>query len=262
MTCWMLRWVTAQPKIAVISSLRGAGSNIILGNEALFRANGGITVSYDNVEGSGGVTVTRAANGSATVQSRTAGVVNDTITFLGTRFGTHEADRFVGQQSGEAAGIALWLGFQGDDTIIGGIGNDGGGSGITVTFTGEGSGTAIDGFGDTDTLSGIASTAATFALNPDGSLQVTSSAGTDRVHADVETLDFTDLDLSHSEGIARVAGMTVYRGAAVGNAMGAGAESAVYLGLADADWITPGAGDGGDGVDMVSFFDAPARAMI
>ncbi len=170
--------------------LPGTGTNTILGNADLFLANNGIDVSYEDVEGSGGLIVTRGVNGSTTVQSRVAGVVNDTITFLQFLDGTLQNDTFVGQQSGSGTGISGWAGLQGDDVITGGIGEDflsffddqfftGGTSGISVTFSAIGSGTAIDGFGDTDTFTGIEGIGGT-----DAGDVVNGSDGAERVYAE------------------------------------------------------------------------------
>ncbi|WP_146592021.1 calcium-binding protein [Puniceibacterium confluentis] len=142
----------------------GLGADTVLGHEGLFNTGNGIDVSYATVSGTGGLLVTRTANGSATVTSNTAGRVSDTITFAHTLEGSAEADLLDGSAGG-TVGRAEWIGGDGDDTIIGTPGTDalyfgddvysGGDAPVSVTFTGVGVGTARDGHGSTDIFSGI-----------------------------------------------------------------------------------------------------------
>ena len=145
----------------------GLGSNTILGNMALYNAGNGIDISYGDLGGIGGLTITRGANGMGTTVSNTPGLVNDTFTYAHTIEGSMDDDQFFGSN---VAGnhFAVWAGLGGNDTITGGSGDidilfyrddqyHGGLNGVSVTFTGVGVGTAIDGFGNTDSFTGIES---------------------------------------------------------------------------------------------------------
>ena len=142
----------------------GLGSNTIIGNATLWEAGKAIDLSYGELSGIGGMLVTVGQNGHGTAQSGTAGYVSDTFTYVHYVEGSREGDILTG---GHSSGWRGWAGLGGDDTINGGDGTDRldyrwdvtwlGGSeiGVTATFTGVGSGSAIDGFGDTDTFTGI-----------------------------------------------------------------------------------------------------------
>ena len=161
----------------------------------------------------------------------------------------------------------------GNDTVRGGDGDDDlqGGGGDDLFWDGDGDDIYRGGLGQ-DQINFTGSLGATtFGLTSfGGQLVVSAGWGNATVYSDVERLvfgpDFDFETLSYAEAVALVEGMTVYRGSTVGNAMAAGSEAAVYLGFEGDDWITPGAGsdtvDGGDGTDMVSFFDALSRAVI
>ncbi len=159
-----------------------------------------------------------------------------------------------------AAGDEVLDGRGGNDTLEGGLGND--------TLLGrQGNDVLRGGIGeDIAAYFDLSEADAGFALNPDGSLQVTLPDGVDTVNFDVEALAFGDLWLSFADAVARVAGVNVIEGTPVGNNMLATAGAALYLGREGGDWITPGTGpdtvDGGDGIDMASFVDAGSRAVI
>ena len=138
----------------------GAGTNTIIGHQDLFEvSNDGLDIGYQDVSNSGGIILTVGENGSGTAVSNTAGVVNDTFTYAHRFDGTHQNDRFEGSANSNWEG---WGGNGGDDTINAGEGYDellyhhdskrGGSSAVAVNFE---TGTATDGFGDTDTFTGI-----------------------------------------------------------------------------------------------------------
>ncbi|MDB2579608.1 DUF4214 domain-containing protein [Tateyamaria sp.] len=138
----------------------GAGTNTIIGHQDLFEvSNEGIDIGYQDVSNSGGIILTVGENGSGTAVSNTASVVNDTFTYAHRFDGTHQNDRFEGSANSNWEG---WGGNGGDDTINAGEGFDellyhhdskrGGSGAVAVNFK---TGTATDGFGDTDTFTGI-----------------------------------------------------------------------------------------------------------
>lgn len=137
----------------------GTGSNTIVGNATIFAANQGIFLSYQDVTGSGGLQIVVGDDGSGTVTSSNAGVVNDTFTYAYIFAGSSDADRMTGSANAYYEG---WRGLAGNDILDGGAGYDevryeddygrGGTSGVNVNLQ---TGIAIDGFGDTDTLSNM-----------------------------------------------------------------------------------------------------------
>ena len=137
----------------------GAGHNTIIGHAELFALNEGIDIGYQGVTGTGGIVVTVGANGTGTVISNNAGVVNDTFTYAHRWDGTQAGDLFLGSANANYEG---WTGSGGADTIHGGGGFDeilyhqdaswGGLGSVTVNFV---SGTATDPFGATDLFTGI-----------------------------------------------------------------------------------------------------------
>ncbi|WP_261397808.1 calcium-binding protein [Maritimibacter alkaliphilus] len=137
----------------------GAGSNTIIGHQGLFATGEGADLSYEDVDGSGGIVITVGANGSGTAVSNIQGVVNDTFTYIHYFAGTLSNDTFHGSANENWEG---WAASGGNDTINGGDGYDellynndhweGGTGGVTVNFATH---RAIDGFGDTDTFTGI-----------------------------------------------------------------------------------------------------------
>ena len=136
----------------------GTGNNTIIGHQGLWDRGDGIDISYEDVQGSGGVRINVGPNGSGTVVSNNAGVVNDTFTLTHYFGGTSENDVF----NGSDRGFEGWQPFAGNDTINGGPGDDrldyrwdvdrGGTGGVVVNLQ---TGTATDPFGDTDTFTSI-----------------------------------------------------------------------------------------------------------
>ncbi|SPF78202.1 calcium-binding protein [Pseudoprimorskyibacter insulae] len=158
------------------------GTDAIIGNADLWASGNGIDVTYYHISGAGGVTVTRGANGgTTTVVSGTNGLINDTITYLHQITGTADDDTFIGSST-ESSGISIWAGYKGNDTITGGSWSDGIFyrfddvlTGIDVTFTAIGTGTAQDGFGGTDTFTGIEGVVGSYLAD-----KVTGSDGVER----------------------------------------------------------------------------------
>lgn len=136
----------------------GLGSNTILGHAALFATGDGVDISYADLSGIGGVTITVGDNGTGTTVSGTPGLVDDTFTFTHYFEGSQDGDTFVGS---DRDGFEGWAGFDGADSFDGGGGFDslryngdqnyGGFGGITATFA-DGDGTVIDSWGNTDTF--------------------------------------------------------------------------------------------------------------
>ena len=131
----------------------GTGSNTIIGNQDHYDNDAGIDLVYGDVTGSGGLTFTVNADGSGTVVSGTAGIVNDTFTFTDFFMGSEDADTFLAS----AAEVTI-VGGPGDDIITGGAGRtklsyylEDGPFGILADF---GMGQIFDSFGDIDTVSG------------------------------------------------------------------------------------------------------------
>ena len=143
--------------------LGGTGSNTIIGHADAYNnyLAGGVDVIYDNVAGTGGVTINVGANGSGTTTSANASVVSDTFTYADHFEGTQDSDIFNGSDggSGPAQDFESWVGEGGNDTINGNGGFDSvrydleeGTGGVDVNLA---TGIATDTFGDTDSLSGI-----------------------------------------------------------------------------------------------------------
>ncbi|WP_238368606.1 beta strand repeat-containing protein [Mesobacterium pallidum] len=138
----------------------GAGADVIIGHAELFTVyNDGIDLSWRNVTGTGGITVTVGADGTGTAVSAVGGVVNDSFTYAHLFYGTGAGDTFIGSGNANWEG---WGGFAGNDTMDGGAGydellyhqeaQDGGAGAINVNFA---TGTATDGFGNTDSFSNM-----------------------------------------------------------------------------------------------------------
>jgi len=136
----------------------GFGRDTILGHRALFEADENTDLSYSDLSGFGGIVVTSGANGSGTVKSRTGTSVDDTFSYIGYFVGSQDDDILNGADGDFWEG---WDGAAGNDTINGGGGYDmlsyrwNGDTAITAIVTAAGAGTAVDGFGDTDTFTGI-----------------------------------------------------------------------------------------------------------
>lgn len=95
-------------------------------------------------------------------------------------------------------------------------------------------------------------------------LVIRSSEGSDRVYADVEFVQFNDRTVTFAD--LMVVADSLIEGGTGADALLGTPRANLMLGHGGDDWLTPRAGndtvDGGDGVDMVSFFDAPLRAVI
>jgi Ca2+-binding RTX toxin-like protein len=139
----------------------GLGSNTIIGHAALFAAGEGIDISYADLAGIGGVTITVGANGTGTTVSGTPGQVDDTFTFAHYFEGSRDGDTFTGSNNADFEG---WVGLDGADDFDGGGGFDvlfydtdeayGGAGGIIATFA-DGAGTVEDSWGNLDTFTDI-----------------------------------------------------------------------------------------------------------
>lgn len=99
----------------------GLGANTVIGHaEAYGIFLGGLTLSYQDVGAVGGVTVQVNADGSGTVTSGNAALINDTFTFVDDFIGTAENDQFFGGLAEEES----FSGGSGADTIYGGSAED------------------------------------------------------------------------------------------------------------------------------------------
>lgn len=142
----------------------GAGDDFILGsagNDTIDGGDGGFDqVAYHRLGLTGGITVTLADDGSDGIAQTNAGNAlqfTDILRNIEVLRGTEGDDSLTGN-----SGNNSFRGLAGDDTINGGDGfdqvrydrdaNEGGMAGVFVDL---GAGTAIDGFGDTDTLISI-----------------------------------------------------------------------------------------------------------
>lgn len=142
----------------------GLGQNTVIGSQIVWDAGEGGGLSYADVEDEGGVVLRVAQDGSGTVTSATAGLVNDTFSYMTNFFGSQGADVFTGSDNRRENGNwEGWNGLGGDDTIDGGQGFDelkynadrwwaNTLGAVTVNFA---TGKATDGFGDEDTFSNI-----------------------------------------------------------------------------------------------------------
>jgi Ca2+-binding RTX toxin-like protein len=141
----------------------GLGNDTLLGHQDHFNSGReGAVVSYADIGGIGGVDITVTDNfiGSGTVVSRSGNVINDVFQYSRFFQGSADADVIRGGTTMQTG----FAGLRGNDTLIGGSSdydflqyNDdryevGGGGAVTVNFL---TGQAIDGFGDTDTFSGM-----------------------------------------------------------------------------------------------------------
>lgn len=139
--------------------LPGEGNDTIIGHAEAYAATagGGVDLIYENL--SSAVTVTfSGTQGSGTT---TGTGKSDTFTFVDHVEGTNFADTFTGSAGGSGANNdrESWVGEAGNDTIDGNGGTDmvqyyleGGQRGVAVDLA---SGSAIDTYGDVDTLINI-----------------------------------------------------------------------------------------------------------
>ena len=171
----------------------GLGTNTIIGNADTWAGDVGIALSYSDLSGVGGVTVTTDQTGSGTTASGSAGMVDDTFSYVYYFQGSGDDDVFTSTHtSGQRGYAGLW----GNDTFNGGSGNDmldywwddtyGSTSGINASMTSAGAGTVQDGFGYTDSFTGIEQIRGTnfadFILGHDGNELFRGSDGNDTLN--------------------------------------------------------------------------------
>lgn len=100
----------------------GLGADTIIGSATLYAEGGGLNIAYFDVETAvGGVTITVGADGSGTVVSGTAGLIDDTFTYVDNFGGSQEDDTILGSDRAEYEG---YEGSEGSDLIDGGDGFD------------------------------------------------------------------------------------------------------------------------------------------
>ncbi|MDO8327919.1 MAG: hypothetical protein Q7T28_13415 [Cypionkella sp.] len=101
----------------------GLGQNTIIGSAMLFSAGEGIDISYTDLSGVGGVRIIVDANGSGTTRSGTAGLVNDTFTYVHYFQLSQEADSIAGHnEAATSERFEGYVGYAGNDTLNGGTG--------------------------------------------------------------------------------------------------------------------------------------------
>ena len=98
----------------------GFGNDTVLGHAGLWAMNNAITLSYGEVSGSSGLTITSGANGSGTVTGA-GGMVNDTFTYVGYFEASLQGDNIRGSDENRWEGFS---GLDGADTIDGGGGSE------------------------------------------------------------------------------------------------------------------------------------------
>ncbi|MFN4171272.1 MAG: calcium-binding protein, partial [Pseudorhodobacter sp.] len=223
------------------------------GNDTIDGGGGFDRVRYDRREATSGVTVDLAA-GTATGAVNNVAFSQTLISIEDVRGTNDFGDHLTG-----SAGNNRLDGRGGNDTLMGGGGNDTliGGAGNDLIFGGSGSDIAIF-------AAMLAGSSVTRLA--DGSLNIVGAAGNDTIAADVEFFQFNDAFRSYAELVAEATGITPIEGTdGAENIVGTAGDDILMAGGGN-DWITPGAGsdtvDGGTGVDMVSFVDAPTRAVV
>ncbi|MCC1495060.1 calcium-binding protein [Cognatishimia sp. F0-27] len=143
----------------------GLGQNTIIGHQAHFATGEGADLSYGDLDGVAGMTITSGPDGTGTAVSGD-GRVNDTFSFIHYFEGSADDDRITGSNGDYWEGFA---GLDGNDTIDAGTGPNtvnynyevdygGGMVGIVANMA---QGTVRDTFGDTDTLINVAEIRAT-----------------------------------------------------------------------------------------------------
>ncbi|MCA8884476.1 MAG: hypothetical protein KDA50_12140, partial [Rhodobacteraceae bacterium] len=183
----------------------GLGSDTITGSMALFTTGSeGIDISYEDVSGVGGLTITIGNNGTGTTVSGTPGAVNDTFSYAHFFMGSQDSDSFTSTSNAAFEGF---VGFAGNDSFNGGGNFDrvaysneedaaGSLSGVNVNLA---TGQAQDTFGNTDTLQNIESVegtsrADTFTGNAaQGFAQFRGLAGNDTIigSAGIDQIDYS-----------------------------------------------------------------------
>jgi Ca2+-binding RTX toxin-like protein len=223
------------------------------GNDTLDGGTGtGDTVVYDDEVTIGSFNFTTGVHEHGTqgaVVNLATGVATDTFGFTDTLInidhvrGTSFADNVIGS----AEENAYW-GLAGNDTLNGGAGEDrvhygedyltGGTAGVTVDLT---SGTAIDGFGNTDTLISIEN-----VHGSDAADRVTGDGGVNRLFG-----------YDGNDTLSGLSGSDVL--------LGAGGNDLIQGGNND-DELWGGAGndtlDGGAGIDLARYLSAPGGVVL
>ncbi len=138
----------------------GLGEDTIIGHAGIWAEGEGINLSYFNVAGVGGLTITSGTNGTGSVVSGDLRV-NDTFTYSHDFAGSQDNDSITGSNENRWEGFT---GLHGNDTLDGGGGN---GTNVAVyRFEDDYGGTlglvgnlmtgiVMDTFGTTDTLVNI-----------------------------------------------------------------------------------------------------------
>ncbi len=139
--------------------LPGLGSDTVIGHAGLYAIADGIDISYANMSGIGGLSISVGADGTGTAVSGD-GRIDDSFTYANLFEGSQDDDHITGSDADHFEGF---MGHAGNDVIDGGAGTDrvdyywesgwgGPGLGVTVDLA---AGTATDSHGDTDTLINI-----------------------------------------------------------------------------------------------------------
>ncbi|MEC3862688.1 DUF4214 domain-containing protein [Mesobacterium sp. TK19101] len=141
----------------------GLGENTIIGHAGLWQLGEGLDLSYGELSGIGGVTITSGRNGSGSTESGMPGAVSDSFLYVNFFEGSQDGDNITGGDDDIWEGFA---GLAGNDTIDGGGSAgvnqlvyayepdwyNGAGSGIVANVA---TGTVVDTQGFTDSFSNI-----------------------------------------------------------------------------------------------------------
>jgi len=179
----------------------------------------GIDLSYDDLSGIGGLTITVGQNGEGTAVSGD-GRVNDRFTWAHFFEGSQDDDVITSTATDATAqDLQGFRGNAGNDTIDGGTGWDDvdyrneardheeDAQGITVNFASAGVATATDTYGDSDTLIGIEAIRGTFlndlvtvAGDFDGFVSFRGYAGNDTLTGSVDGWERADYSRDADDG--------------------------------------------------------------
>jgi len=249
----------------------GPGSDTLSGDDAdnIFRAGAGLNI----LDGRGGSDTADYTNETAGVTAQLGGTTGawisvdgrerDYVTNIENIRGGSASDMLAGDAERNrldgGIGHDTLVGNGGDDHLTGSAGNDSliGGEGNDILHGGIGRNLISGGTGD-DTVYFDRSVSQMVVVASDGT-DILSSADSINTVDGVEWYQFTDALLSKSQLVA-LRDSANYGTENADNLEGTGAAELFY-GLAGNDWITPGGGDytvnGGDGFDMVSFYNLP-----
>ena len=244
--------------------LPGTGNNTIIGHAGAFGSpdGGGIDLLYENLSGTGGLTITMGLNGTGTTVSGIAGMVNDTFTYVDHVEGSQDADTF----NGSADAFQGWVGEAGNDIINGGGGVDelayrweNGSNGVTVNLA---AGTATDSYGDTDTLSGIE--------NVWGTLQddvIAGDSGDNNLRGD-DGNDILDGGAGSDDLHGGTGNDTLYGGDGNDNLDGGDGNDTIYGGAGEDAFVSSQGDDFFDGGSLtlgenaIIYYDDPAGVTV